>query len=252
MLEAAEEDLKSRYENICSRCENEDIDFLVFPEMLMTENIISSIKKDYKRRSPRIIINGSIWKDFVNKTVITDGRGENIFYYCKKEPFKFQKDDREYKECLDQSKNRQYSVMEIEGLGRIGIGICKDLINEEVKLFHKYIGTDMLIIPAYTKSMDLQASAEELSQEYNCVVVVANACSALDEAEDLVSNRRIGFITLPAKRDAVRSSIIVRYIQNECIKKCKDRCVGKKIIIDFYKTKIYETRISYEVREETF
>lgn len=252
VFEEAEEELKSRYENICSRCENKDIDFLVFPEMLMTENIVSSIKKDYKRQSPRIIINGSIWKDFTNKTVITDGRGKNIFCYYKKEPFKFQKGDKEYKECLDQSKNREYSVMEIEGLGRIGIGICKDLINEDVKLFHKYIGTNMLIIPAYTKSMDLQASAEELSQEYNCVVVVANACSALDKVEGQASNRRIGFITLPAKRNTDRSRIIVRYIQNDCIKECKDGCVGKKIIIDFYKTKVYESGISYDVREETF
>lgn len=252
MFEEAEEELKNRYENICSRCENKDIDFLVFPEMLMTENIISSIKRDYKRRSPRIIINGSIWKDFMNKTVITDGRGENIFCYYKKEPFKFQKGDREYKECLDQSKNREYSVMEIEGLGRIGIGICKDLISEDVKMFHKYIGTDMLIIPAYTKSMDLQASAEELSQEYNCVVIVANACSALDEAEGQVSNRRIGFITLPAKQNTYRSRIIVRYIQNSCIEECESGCIGKKIVINFYKTKLYEEGISYEVKEETF
>lgn len=252
MYENAEEELKNRYENICSRCENEDIDFLVFPEMLMTEKIISSIKGKSKRQSPCIIVNGSIWKDFMNKTIITDGKGETIFSYYKKEPFKFQKEDKEYKECLDQSKNGEYSIMEIEGLGRIGVGICKDLISEDVKLFHKYVGTDILIIPAYTKSMDLQASAEELSQEYNCVVVVANACSALDGIKREVSNKRIGFITLPAKCDTDRSRIILRYMQNNCTEECECKCTGKKVIIDFCNTKVYEDKVSYEIKEEIF
>ena len=81
--------------------------------------------------------------------------------------------------------------MDIEGVGRIGIAICKDLLNEKVKLFHKYMGTDFLIVPAYTDSMDLQSSAQELSKEYNCVVIVANACSAVEKPE----SNRIGFLT---------------------------------------------------------
>lgn len=252
MCEKAEEELKNRYENICSRCETEDIDFLVFPEMLMTEKIISSIKGEDKKQSPRIIINGSIWKDFMNETIITDGRGEKIFSYHKKEPFKFLKEDKEYRECLNRSKNGEYSIVEIEGIGRIGVAICKDLISEDVKLFHKCVGTDILIVPAYTKSMDLQASAEELSQEYNCVVVVANACSALEKTKKEIFNRRIGFITLPAKRDTDRSRIVLMYTQNDCTKECECKCVGKKVVINFYKTEVYTDGISYEVKEETF
>lgn len=252
MYENAEEDLKDRYENICSRCKDEDIDFLVFPEMLMTEKIISSIKIEDKIQSPCIIINGSIWKENMNKAVITDGRGEKIFSYYKKEPFKLKKEDKEYRECLNKSINREYSIMEIEGVGRIGVGICKDLISEDVKFFHKMVGTDILIIPAYTRSMDLQASAEELSQEYNCVVVVANACSALNKTNGEVLNRKIGFITLPAKKDAARSQIIVNYEQNNCLKDCEYKCSGKKISIDFYNTKKYADKVSYVVSEEAF
>lgn len=252
MYEEAERDLKDRYENVCKRCEKEDIDFLVFPEMLITEKIISALKGRNQVESPRIIINGSIWKDFVNKSVVTDGNGREIFSYCKKEPFKFPQGNTEYKEYLDQKQNSEYSIMEVEGFGRIGIGICKDLINEEVKMFHKYIGTDILIVPAYTKSMDLQASAEEMSQEYNCVVVVANACSALDSSKEGVFNGRIGFITIPAKQETDRSKIIIRYTQNKCIEECDCKCIGKKILIDFYNTQTYDEGISYDIREELF
>lgn len=229
MYGEAEKELKVRYESICSRCEQEDIDFLIFPEMLMTEEILSSIKEKEKVLSPKIIINGSIWKDLMNKAVITDGNGNEIFSYYKKEPFKFQKGNKEYKEWLDQERNKEYFIMEIEGLGRIGVGICKDLISEEVKLFHKYVDTDILLVPAYTKSMDLQASAEELSQEYNCIVLVANACSALGTSEKGDFNRRIGFITIPAKQNTDRSKRIIRYTQEECVEECKCKCMGKKL-----------------------
>ncbi|MCI8884591.1 MAG: hypothetical protein HFG87_01255 [Dorea sp.] len=252
MHKEAEQQLANRYNDIWKRCEKEDIDFLIFPEMLMTENIISKIKQQEKILSPKIIINGSIWKNYMNKSIVTDGNGKEIFSYYKKEPFKFQKGNLEYKEYLDQDQNKEYVIMEIEGIGRIGVCICKDLISEEVKLFHKHIGTDILIVPAYTKSMDLQASAEELSKEYNCVVVVANACSALGKIKQINEEIRIGFITIPAKLNTNRSIIVKRYMQNECVTECNHGCVGKKIIIDFYKTKEYKEGVSFEIRESSF
>ncbi|MEY8493398.1 hypothetical protein AALC16_10365 [Lachnospiraceae bacterium 29-91] len=252
MYEEAEQELANRYNDVWNRCGKEDIDFLIFPEMLMTEKIISIIKNQKKIFSPQIIINGSIWKDYMNKSIVTDGNGKEIFGYYKKEPFKFRNRNVEYKECLDMTQNKEYAIMEIEGLGRIGICICKDLINEEVKLFHKYIDTDILIVPAYTKSMDLQASAEEMSKEYNCIVVVANACSAIVEMLKKNDERRIGFITLPAKQNTERANIVKQYVQNECLKECNCKCVGKKVIIDFYNTKEYKEGISYEIEETSF
>lgn len=252
MYEEAENELANRYNDILNRCGKEDIDFLIFPEMLMTEKIISIIEKQKKLLSPQIIINGSIWKDYMNKSIVTDGNGKEIFDYYKKEPFKFYDGNIEYRENLDMTRNNEYAIMEIEGLGRVGICICKDLINEEVKLFHKYIDTDILIVPAYTKSMDLQASAEEMSKEYNCIVVVANACSAFGDILKKNEERRIGFITLPAKQNTDRTNIVKKYVQNECIKECNCRCIGKKFVVDFYNTKQYKEGITYEIRETSF
>lgn len=252
MHKSAESELKERYRNICSRCEQENIDFLIFPEMLMTEKIISAIQNKEKVSSPQIIINGSIWKEYMNKSIITDGKGTEIFYYCKKEPFKFQKDDVEYKEFLKEEENREYTILEIENLGRIGVGICKDLINEEVKLFHKYIGTDILMVPAYTESMDIQSSAENMSKDYNCVVVMANACSALGKTKTGNTANRVGFITFPAKNNTDRSYILRRYTRDCCAQECGCRCVGKKYIIDFFQTREYPEGISYEIKEGLF
>ncbi|MEY8391883.1 carbon-nitrogen hydrolase family protein [Lachnospiraceae bacterium] len=248
----AEQELKERYKSICSRCEQEDIDFLIFPEMLMTENIISAIQNKEKVLSPKIIVNGSIWKDYMNKSVITDGTGKEIFNYCKKQPYEYEDKNIKYREFLKKEKNRDYTILEIEGLGRVGVGICRDLINEKVKLFHKYMGTDLLIIPACTSSMDLQSSAENLSKEYNCVVVVANTCSALEGEREGDEANRIGFITLPAKNSTDRSNILRRYTRDVCAQECVHRCIGKKFIINFYQTKEYPEGTSYELEEAIF
>ncbi len=106
-----------------------------------------------------------------------------------------------------------------------------------------------MIVPAYTKSMDLEASAENLSKEYNCVVVVVNACSALQKEKN---NTRIGFITLPAKMKSDRASVTIRYFRDECSKECEENCKVKKITIDFERKNIYEDKESFLVEEKKF
>lgn len=251
MHKAAEKELKKRYENIFFNCtQNEDIDFLIFPEMLITEEIMSSLKAHKRSESrPIVIINGSIWKDKINKTLITDDEGMKILEYAKKEPFKYRYAGKEYTEWLDQSRNKEYTILEIEGIGRIGVAICKDLVNEDVKLFHKAMETDILIVPAYTKSMDLQTSAENMSEEYHCIVVVANACSAL---RGKVDGEKIGFVSLPAKNGAQRTSKVIEYNRNICESNCETLCLGKKILIKFLETEMTREGISFEVGEGVF
>lgn len=245
MFASMEQELEVRYKKVYDKCKMNDVDFLIFPEMLMTENIIKTLQREYSNESPWIIVNGSIWKDYTNRSIITDSGGQFIFDYCKKTPFIFQQNGIEYKEYLKCKNNKEYTMLEIEGIGRIGIAICKDLINEDIKMFHKYMNTDILIVPAYTKSMDLSSAAEELSADYQCVVVVVNACSAIG------NKSQIGFITLPAKGETNRDKIIQYYYKKEdCLENCNSECSGKKFIIDFGKVKQYGSLNSYMLEEE--
>ena len=244
-----EKKLKKKYDDICNKAQKEKVDFLIFPEMLMTENILNNIDKERDKKSFRIIVNGSIWKDKTNRSIVANANGDEIFSYFKKNPYKFKKNGIEYTELLDKSKNTEYPILEFEGFGRVGIGICKDLISEEVKLFHKIVGTNLLIVPAYTGSMDLESSAENLSREYNCIVVVVNACSALEKRKE---NARVGFITLPAKIESDRTGVTIQYYRNECASECEKACRAKKIIIDFEKKNTYEKKESFFVSETIF
>ncbi|MBO5239625.1 MAG: hypothetical protein J6B50_12750 [Lachnospiraceae bacterium] len=252
MKESAEQELKKRYVEVYERSRKADIDFLIFPEMLMTENILSSIQEKEKNGGPQIIINGSIWKDKINRTIVTNNVGTEILSYCKKEPFIYKKNNKKYKEHLDRTKNREYAILEINNVGRIGICICKDLVNEDVKLFHKYINTDLLVAPAYTKSMDLMSAAEELSKDYKCIVAVANACSAIEEKEVLEDQEKIGFISIPAKKGSERSEILKFYFKDNCVKECENKCMGKAINIIFMDTQEYLGGIGIRIEDENF
>lgn len=66
--------------------------------------------------------------------------------------------------------------------------------------------TNILIIPAYTASRDLYSSAESLSKDYHIIVVLANACSALEQDKE-----EIGFVTIPAKNKTARSNKTIIY-----------------------------------------
>lgn len=249
MHEESEEELLKRYDDICDRSQKSEVDFLIFPEMLLTNDIVSG-RKSQAGRDAQIIINGSISQNRVNKTIVTDGNKNEIFRYCKKEPFTMEDKGKEYKEWLDSAQNKEYSIMEIEGIGRVGIAICKDLLSEDVRMLHKHVGTDVLIVPAYTSSSDLLSAAQNMSTDYNCVVVIANACSAIGSAS---LDKEIGFITLPMKcKGNRRGSRVIPYFRKDCAESCSAMCIGKKIEIDFNDTKEDEEGISYQVRESQF
>jgi len=241
----AEMVLKERYMDSVVKSENEDVDFLIYPEMLLTESMYKELSVQRSNKRPQVIVNGSVWKNNTNKSVVTDGNGKEIFAYLKKEPYIDKFEGREYRELLDHDKNKEFSVLEIAGLGRIGIAICKDLKNEYIKLFHKCIGTDMLIVPACTNSMDLKFSAEEMAGEYNCVVLVANTCST----HSSTGADRIGFISLPAKQETDRTTLTIEYGQNECVDQCKQTCSGKLLVLKFKQTERKDGKLSFSIKD---
>jgi len=82
MRDDAKEVLRKRYIDIYRRSRFKDIDFLIFPEMLMTEDIIRSIQEETEKEGgPKFIINGSIWENYTNRSILTDHKGNELFAY---------------------------------------------------------------------------------------------------------------------------------------------------------------------------
>lgn len=233
---------------ILSELKNESYEFELFNED-MYENVYNALNRyvcEEHERGERAAFDElkDFMYDYLNAG-ITIERCYAVVYYID-DLVKSRVHRGLYRELLDHEKNKEYSVLEIARLGRIGVAICKDLKNEYIKLFHKCIGTDILIVPACTNSMDLKSSAEEMAGEYNCAVLVANTCSARSSNG---TDKRIGFISLPAKQKTDRTTLTIEYSQNECADHCKQACSSKLLVLKFKQTEQKDGKLSFSIKE---
>lgn len=254
MKDDAKKMLQKRYIDIYRRSLTKDIDFLVFPEMLMTREMILQIQEeDEKRNGPKFIVNGSIWENFTNRSVLTDGGGNEIFAYYKKNPFIYEKDGKEYKECLRECEDsKKYAILEIEGIGRVGICICKDLMHEDILMLHKYLKTDLLLVPAFSSSLKMKIDAQNLAEKYNCFTIFVNSCAAYREHWKDGEQKSIGFLTVPAKEKSSNDYCVREYCADVCIRQCEEKCIGKLFTLSFTDISAYGTKFSINMNETIF
>lgn len=232
MLPDKEKMLKQRYNEIFKSCDSEDIDFLVFPEMLMTEGIFEELQRNKKENW--IVFWGSIWKNMTNRCVVTSGR-QTILSYDKKIGFELKENKRVYLEHLkERMKKVPYAVLDIEEIGRVGVCICRDLTFQEVSNLHACLETNILIVPAFSESMDVYAGAEELAKKEKCIVVLANSCSACyNKKHKGTVPTDLGFLVVPAKKGNTRSVYKEVYGNAQCLSGCASVCKGVLFIVDF-------------------
>lgn len=238
------EDLKDRYEATASKMPDRKLDFLIFPEMLMTDELMDYAKAHINPKA-FITVNGSIWKECINKSIMTDFYGTEIFTYLKKALFEYHKDGKYYLEHLHPEKNKAYAILEIENFGRIGIAICKDLLEPDIRNMLRKINLNFLCVPAYSPSTDLRSEARELAEQTGCITVMVNSCGALENAK-----KEIGFICMPAKEGEDRSSVIKAFHNCYCYDNCRAGCVGKTVSLHLDKFCMHENKCSFALYEE--
>lgn len=251
MYKEANEELKFRYKNIYMWSQNKDIDFLIYPEMLMSEDIIDSITdEELMNNGPKFIINGSVWTNYSNRAIATDLFGSRVFTYYKKCGFKYRENEKKYKEALDYTINKEYIILEIGGFGRIGVCICKDLADENVLMFHKLINTNILFVPAFSDSFQLRNDAKAMASKYNCMTVFANSCAAYCKHWSEDKGYDIGFIMIPAKLETSSDSYMKNYTAQKCYESCDSGCCCKVFTIAFDEIKEYNGMLSIDIQGE--
>lgn len=253
MQQKANEELKERYRDIYIRSQDKDIDFLIYPEMLMSEDIIDSVLGgDINQSGPKFIINGSVWSNYSNRAIITDLFGNRVFTYYKKCSFKYKDNEKKYKERLDYTINKEFVILEMEGFGRIGVCICKDLTDENILMFHKLINTNILFVPAFSDSFQLKNDATTMASKYNCLTVFANSCAAYCKHWTQDDDYNIGFVAVPAKLGTTNDCYMEKYTAQKCYESCESKCSCKLFTIAFDEIKDYGHKFSIEIRNEDF
>lgn len=245
--EKQEKRLLSKQEKYFENSERGKADFVIFPEMLFTSKLLDYSKE--KAHSDEIVINGTIWQDNRNKSIVSLGGMELMAHY-KRCPFIYKKKEKvdnkeiikEYEERLVplDAKRKIYQILEIEGFGRISLGICRDLDYNLTQSLWKIMQINLLIIPAYTKSDDMVNSAQALANLNNMIVILNNACAAVDSLKeecpgDVKINIPIGFVMFPGIKNGKRLPVVEYYYKNVACIDCIEVCKGHRLVINLDK-----------------
>ena len=262
----------------------DDIDFLIFPEMLMTESIIESIKVETIKKGIKFVFCGSIWENGNNICRVLY-EGEEIFQYYKKIPFDLKYSEEEFKNIINNcSDNQQLHILnslfnnhifekneqiifqeklksennvhiiDINNFGRIMTYICKDIDDDCYMNIPKILQSDFIFLPACTPSTDLKSSAVIFSERYHCATIMCNTCSSLCKNELSLKSRiknknHIGFITTPSKDNTERSHKINYYNFNENCSNCNNNCKGRIFTINIEELLCEDACVSLNVKE---
>lgn len=284
--------IKSMYstieESILKKCKefietlNDNIEFLIFPEMLMTDSIIETVKILAIKKNIKFIICGSLWRNKQNVCRVFY-YGEEIFDYYKKIPFEIKyskydllnvinrcKDENQklllskilvsydftnelrFKENLE--KESSIHIIDINNFGRILIFICRDIDDDNYMNISKIFLSDFIFLPACTPSGDLLSNPVTLSERYHCTTIMCNTCSALCKSENHLNSKienksNIGFIVTPSKDDTTRSHTKHFYTFNDGCKNCNTRCNGRIFTIDMVDLQKTDTSVSLNINE---
>lgn len=253
MRQEQEARLLEKQKNYFENPNRKQADFVVFPEMLFTDALLENSKK--RAKYDEIVVNGSIWKEFKNKSIVSMGQNKVMEHY-KRYPFEYKKDGKVYIErlALLERSLKDFWILESEGFGRVAVGICRDLDNEATRSLWETMHTNILIIPAYTPSHDMEQSARSMASLHNMIVVLNNACAALSKlTSEQPGNglqERIGFVALPGKNKKDRISYVEYYQKGDKCANCEKVCVGHHLEIDLKHTAKRKNVLTYATRWE--
>ncbi|MCI8346981.1 MAG: hypothetical protein HFJ12_03415 [Bacilli bacterium] len=261
---------------------DDDVDFLLFPEMLMTSRIIEKIKEEIINKEIEFVFFGSISQE-KNNICHVFYEGEELFEYHKKIPFdlKYTKqelynlishcNDQEqsillkhfleshnfdeklvFQELLD--KNWDIHVIDINKLGRILTFVCRDIDDDCYMNVTRILQSDFIFLPACNPSNDLANGAGTLSDRYHCTTIMCNTCSSLCDSNSLVidkikNNCNIGFIVTPSKNETTRSHRKIYYTFDESCKNCDSYCRGRIFNINIEELYYKNKTISLDITE---
>lgn len=219
-----EDSYLNRYETCLNDLKKNRADIIIFPELifsdLLRDEIIEMMSR-IRNENDCLIVAGSHSINGENHCYIYDNYGENLFIQEKRNPFLYKG---KLKEKLVTGKY-PVSILEIENFGRILVCICKDINDSLIHKIIEMFEIQLVIISAYSSSNDLATQAKQITENYNCITILCNACSAYNNFE--VSNdlgKEIGFIFTPGIKETKRiSKQTTIKITEDCLK-CSTYC----------------------------
>ena len=212
---------------------------IIFPEFVCSQEVQSAIRRHlkqmYEENSSRlknllVVLAGSGWIDGNNVATILSYDGRMLGKQFKTERFSDLK--KEGKELIENLQNpgKETTIVEIEGLGKIAVGICRDICNRKyLKRLTEIFCPQLLLVPAWSSSIRIgfENQLKEITA-YN-----HRTCSVLCDCCEAINGRSfkqdLGILVTPVKRGSVVEGKNC-YIKRQA-KKCRNCRKGGCVII---------------------
>lgn len=168
----------------------EHADIIVFPELLGNPDLtaylvqrIQALSPEERQRLPSLMFLPSVWDKQMNTVTVLDKHGHVLCRQSKQNPFRLVRGTQGYLEDIRIS--HVVNIFHHEGIGRIGILICRDFLTTPYmeRLMRCFKLTLILVPSCSTGSYDFR-QALDLCAHDDCNVVWLNTCAALEKGKE--------------------------------------------------------------------
>lgn len=193
-------DVKQILKKVLQDADQDEVDFLVFPEMLGTESMIRELASELEKaplRNIKFFVAPSVWEkeekhNNTNTSYVINYEGNLLFGQDKLKPFPMKWDKNIYMEDIKRCDT--IHIIHCSGYGSIAVPICRSELDEVVKdILVRRLNVKLLLCPSWsTGSYEFEISIMS-GAERCCNTVWCNTCSALTDKK--ADEKVIGIIT---------------------------------------------------------
>ena len=209
--------------SILKKARSENVDILVFPEMLGTEetkncfeNFCEEQMFDTDLSNPDIVVLPTVWKDHHNQAFVYIGELNEPIVQEKYHRYPYPDDGNCRLEDLAIPDVPVINVFHSKHLGRIVVAICKDLLmKEHIDFLIGDLRASLILVPSFSTGHYPFEMISYYGFPYDCHIVWINTCAAehiIPEGDEPL--KTVGMIYNPSKTG----------IEEEMPKLDKDKC----------------------------
>ncbi len=210
----------------------EKANIIIFPEFVCERTIQKAIREELERlswKSPDItaglllVIAGSRWDDGNNIADILGYDGTLLGRQYKYERFSRGKDEAD--SLIENLKDpgKECTIVEIENVGNVMTGICRDIVAESYLARLTEIFTpQFLFVPAWSPSVykGFKGQMERITaRNFKTCSILCNCCEAYEKKTP--NRQEIGLAVVPRKKKNIVEGKTNRILRNCCKETCE-------------------------------
>lgn len=178
--------------------EKDGVDIAVFPELFLFPEMIYDIKKYLicnRFENLKLILTGSDWFNKKNTSHLISSKGSYLLSHTKKMPYDKYKNEEKYTENI--ICDNEINLIDIDGLGRIGCLICKDVLSDNLNhLYTSSFQTNIVFVSACTsQTVAMYNKAQSDATTKAVSTIMCNASSLVEYIND--ENNLLCYICVP-------------------------------------------------------